>query len=610
MRKKCQPDYEITFDEVVFDASSGGLEIKEKPVDNRVFQIVALVGIILMAIAAVQVFLLGVGRADFFQARADANVNKILLKQAPRGLILDRFGQPLVKNNPILTLYLRPTELVRYNEFNQVVEVLGFVGVSRDELYLILSKSDLQTADTIAIKKDLSIEETIKIRGAGLLSLAVEQDFNRSFDPSFAHVVGYTGLTTKEDITEKGLTSIDLVGKSGLERYYDHILAGENGKTIIYRNSLGEEIEKRLLNEPQIGQGIITTIDAEFQQYFYERLNQGLRNLGRSKGVGLAINPLNGEILSLISLPSFKPDRIVEALNNQDKPLFNRAISGLYSPGSTIKPFWAAAALNEKLVAPTDQFLSVGYIEIPNPYFPERPTRFLDWKPHGWVNLYSAIARSSNIYFYTVAGGFENQRGLGISKMIEYFHLFGLDEKTGLNLFGENQGFMFSPAEKEKRTGQIWRIGDTYNISIGQGDMTVTPIGLLTAFSSIFNSGRLYQPRLILGEPLKIIKEYSELQPYFQEVIEGMIDAVDKPYGTSHLLNSLPIKIAAKTGSAQTGDNTKINAFWAGCGPVPFEENSTPICVLVLIEDAQEGSLNTVPIAYDVMNWYYKNRLK
>ena len=610
MRKKSQPDCEITFDEVVFDASSGGLEIKEKPVDNRVFQIVALVGIILMAIAAVQVFLLGVGRADFFQARADANVNKVLLKQAPRGLILDRFGQPLVKNNPILTLYLRPTELIRYNEFNQVVEVLGFVGVSRDELYLILSKSDLQTADTIAIKKDLSIEETIKIRGAGLLSLAVEQDFNRSFDPSFAHVVGYTGLTTKEDIAEKGLTSIDLVGKSGLERYYDHILAGENGKTIIYRNSLGEEIEKRLLSEPQIGQGIITTIDAEFQQYFYERLNQGLRNLGRSKGVGLAINPLNAEILSLISLPSFKPDRIVEALNNQDKPLFNRAISGLYSPGSTIKPFWAAAALNEKLVAPTDQFLSVGYIEIPNPYFPERPTRFLDWKPHGWVNLYSAIARSSNVYFYTVAGGFENQRGLGISKMIEYFHLFGLDEKTGLNLFGENQGFMFSPAEKEKRTGQIWRIGDSYNVSIGQGDMAVTPIGLLTAFSSVFNSGRLYQPRLILGEPLKIIKEYSELQPYFQEVIEGMVDAVDKPYGTSHLLSSLPIKIAAKTGSAQTGDNTKINAFWAGCGPVPFEESSTPICVLILIEDAQEGSLNTVPIAYDVMNWYYKNRLK
>lgn len=609
MRKKRRSDYEITFDEVVFDASSGELEVREKPVDNRVFQVIAFIGIILMTIAAVRVFLLGIGQADFFQARADANVNKVLLKQAPRGLILDRFGQPLVKNNPTLTLYLRPAELIRYNELNQVIKILDSVGVSQDELYLILNKSDLQTADTIAVKRNLSIEETIKIRGAGLLSLAVEQDFNRFFNPSFSHVVGYTGLTTREDIIEKGLTSIDLIGKNGLERYYDYILRGENGRTIIYRNSLGEEIERRLLTEPQVGQNIITTIDAEFQQYFYERLSQGLRDLGRSKGVGLAINPLNGEILSLISLPSFEPDKIVEALNNQDKPLFNRVISGLYSPGSVIKPFWAAAALNEKLVVPTDQFLSVGYIEIPNPYFPERPTRFLDWKPHGWVNLYSAIARSSNVYFYAVAGGFENQRGLGVNKMIEYFRLFGLDEKTGLNLFGENQGFMFSPAQKEKRTGQIWRIGDTYNISIGQGNMAVTPIGLLTSFSSMFNSGRLYQPRLILNEPLKIIKEYGELQPHFQEVIKGMVDTVDKPYGTSYLLSNLPIKIAAKTGTAQVA-NEKINAFWAGCGPVPFEENSTPICVLILMEDAREGSSNTIPIAYDVMNWYYKNRLK
>lgn len=612
MKKKRRFGYEITFDEVVFDAVSGDLTVKEKPVDDRIFRLIALVGFILILVAIGRVFFLGVLQHDFYRARASANINKVLLKLAPRGLILDRFGQPLTENKPILTLYLRPAELVRNNELDRVIALFESIGINRDELYGILNRSDLQAVDTIIIKKGLSIDEAIKVRGAGLLSVTVENDFNRLFEPAFAHLVGYTGLTTKEDILKRNLTSIDIVGKSGLEYYYDDILRGENGKTVIYRNSAGEKIEERLLSEPRIGKNVTTTIDAEFQQYFYDRLIRGLKSLGRSKAVGIALNPLNGEVLSLISLPSFGADQnqIIKALGDPDQPFFNRAVAGLYSPGSTIKPLLAAAALNERLIQPTDKILSVGYIEIPNPYFPDRPTRFLDWKPHGWVDLYSAIARSSNVYFYAVGGGWQRQRGLGINKIIEYFHFFGLDEKTGIDLPGESRGFILSPAEKEKRTGQIWRIGDTYNISIGQGDMAVTPISLLSAIASVINGGRLYKPKLLLDEPPKIIKEYTELQPHFKEVVSGMVDAVRQPYGTSHLLSDLPIKIAAKTGSAQIADNTKTNAFWVGCGPIPIEEAKTPICVLVLIEDAKEGSLNAVPIAYDVMKWYYENRLR
>ena len=240
----------------------------------------------------------------------------------------------------------------------------------------------------------------------------------------------------------------------------------------------------------------------------------------------------------------------------------------------------------------------------------------MDWRPHGWVNLRSALARSSNVYFYTVGGGFENVKGLGINRLKEYWQRFDLDKQTGIDLEGEGVGFLPDPDEKEKRTGQIWRIGDTYNVSIGQGDLAVTPIRLLVFFSSLANSGKVLQPFLvkkIVNEKGEIIKEnqpteifnYVDWQDEIKEVQKGLQDAVSKPYGTASLLYDLPYKTSAKTGSAQIANNTKTNAFFVGYGPSDHPQ----IAVLVLVEDAKEGSINTLPIAHDVLKWYYENRL-
>ncbi len=170
---------------------------------------------------------------------------------------------------------------------------------------------------------------------------------------------------------------------------------------------------------------------------------------------------------------------------------------------------------------------------------------------------------------------------------------------------GEIPGFLPDPEEKEERTGNIWRVGDTYNVSIGQGDLLMNPLQLLGAVSAIANGGKVYKPRLKENEP-ELLFDISELEPEFKEVRRGMEDAVSKPHGTAYSISDLPFKVAGKTGSAQTSNNTKTNALFVGYGPVGNPE----IIVLVLIEDSREGSLNAIPVAEDVLRWYYENRLK
>jgi penicillin-binding protein 2 len=329
----------------------------------------------------------------------------------------------------------------------------------------------------------------------------------------------------------------------------------------------------------------------------------------------------------LVSLPSFDNNEIKSAdLINPAKPFFNRVVSGEYAPGSTIKPLVAFAALKENLISPEKEIFSAGYIEIPNPYNPDKPSRFPDWKANGWVNLYSAIARSCNIYFYAVGGGFEDVNGLGIKRLKEYWGKFGLGQKTGIDLPGEKPGFLPDENTKEESGGEIWRIGDTYNVSIGQGDLLVTPIQLINYVSAIANNGKIYRPFLvdkITDGSGNVAKEISpEILADFPEDLEnikliqrGMLDTVGKSYGTASLLSGLPIPVAAKTGTAQIEGNKKINALFVGYLPVealakagaPIEKQ---IAILVLVEDAREGGMNAVPVANEVFGWYYENRIK
>jgi len=623
---------ELFLEEAVLDDLASDLEALELPLSQRAFKLLFIAVIVVVAVVVFRLIFLGIWQHNFYAQQALFNVGQITTMRAQRGIIFDRFNQPLVKNLPAFRLNLKLVELFKNNEEREktIKTLEETLNLRTGYIEELLSGVDLERQNSLTVTNQLTIDQVIRIKNLNLPAVQIEDDFKRQYldGETFSHLIGYVGVADKNDLKKYSYLSFnDIVGKSGLEAYYDKELKGENGEIINYRNVKGEIIDNKLIKNQAPGHQLYSTIDAELQSFFFKRMKEALNYLGSPAGAGIVLNPQNGEVLALVSLPSFDNNHLEsELFNNSYKPFFNRAISGIYTPGSTIKPLVAFAALKENIITPEKEIFSAGYLEIPNPYHPDQPSRFLDWKPHGWVNLYSAIARSSNVYFYEVGGGFSDQKGLGIEKLKEYWQKFGLGKKTGIDLFGENDGFLPDAQFKEKNRGEIWRLGDTYNVSIGQGDLLVTPIQLINYISAFANGGKIYRPfiiKKIVSEDGKIIKEttpliledYSSDIEIIKKVERGMIDAVEKPYGTAHLLADLPISVAAKTGSSQVESKTKINAFFVGYLPaealikagVPLDKQ---IAILVLIEGAREGSLNAVPVAKDVFEWYYENRLR
>lgn len=611
-----QFDIEHSIIESVTRSKDFDLDVLELPLARRVFSLLLGTAVVFSLIVLGRVSFLSFFNYDFYTRRSAMNSEKPITMPAIRGRIYDRFGNLLVKNESSFRLVLNPGLAKRrgLDLKETIAAVSGILWQDPAEFFAILGKTDLEKSALVTLAYNLSDREVGEIQKLANPALEIQDDYRRDYlrGPAFAHVLGYTGLGELNDLS----------GKTGLEKYYDPVLSGEDGLRLMYRNAKGEILEEKLLDAPKHGEDIKTAIDSGLQEYFYNRLAQALRSLGRQVAVGIALNPQNGEVLALVNLPSYdnnvftKRDaraRRSELLQAPFQPLFDRAVSGIYTPGSTMKPLVALAALSEGLIKPSDRVYSSGVLEIPNPYFPDQPSRFLDWKAHGWVDLHSALARSSNVYFYAVGGGIppdvqnpsDIKKGLGIEKLKEYWQKFGFGEKTGIDLDSENSGFLPDPAEKESRTKDIWRLGDTYNVTIGQGDLLITPIQLISQIAAIANGGKIYQPHLLLGSESNVVRDFSDLAPYIKEVQKGMEDAVSKWYGTAYKLADLPVSVAAKTGSAQVANNTRTNAFFVGYSPA----ENPKIAILVLIENAREGSLNAVPVGKDVLDWYYWNRL-
>ncbi len=598
-------------------------DLLEVPLTDKVFRWVLFCVVVIFLVVLWQFFYVNVGNGDFYTRRATANMSDIKIHPAPRGVIFDRTGKSLLKNEPAIRIFLSPRDFPEnYTDRLQALyDVASVAQVDFSELKKTIEEKDWGQSDRILLLDDASHEQVVALSALGLKGVHVEPSFKRIYeDPLvFSHILGYTGLVNTEDLQNNADLSIDdRIGRSGLEAFYDEYLRGKNGKEVFFRNAKGKIEEERSVQEPESGYALHTFIDAGLQEYMYTRLSNALVSLGRDTGVAIAMNPKNGEVLGLVNIPGFDSTKLKEALTDPRRPMFNRAVSGLYNPGSTIKPLVAVAALTEGVIDTKKQLYSAGYIEIPNPYNPSEPGRFLDWQPNGWIDVHSALAKSSNIFFYEVTGGFESQKGIGILKLKEWWERFNLDKKTNIDLVGEQQGFLPDPTWKEKERGEPWRVGDTYNVAIGQGDFMITPIELLNYISAIANGGILYEPRIVKeivnekGSPIKempekISADIREIASKFiPDAQRGMHDVVVQPYGTARSLASLPFGVAAKTGTAQIQNNAKVNAFFVGYAPF----NDPQIALLILVENAKEGSANTIPVAKDIFLWYYENRLK
>jgi penicillin-binding protein 2 len=598
---------------------------QEVAVPQGAFFVLGAIALAVIGTVVVRVFFLGAGTTGSeARAQATANVERATLIAAPRGVIRDRYGVPIAENVPSFSVLVDLQAFLKNKalEDQTIATLQQVLGLNPDDVYAAIKQyTATGHTDPLVIYRGLSDQQTIALKSANVSTLLVREGYQREYPdgPAFATVLGYTGLPTNTDLKQnRSLRSDSVIGKSGIEAQYDDALRGTPGKTIEVYDAHGQPLQEERKVDPQPGADLQLTVDAGFQQYFYDRLGEGLRSLGRTGAAGIALDPRTGEVLALVSMPSYDNNVFIgssatssaarqQLVSDPSRPLYDRAVSGEYSPGSTIKPLVATAALAEHVVDPSWSIFSPGYLDIPNPYDPAHPTRYLDWRYQGTINVRSAIAQSSDVYFYAVGGGIAGQlQGLGISRLISWWEKFHLGQKTGIDLPGEQTGFLPSPAWKEKRTNEPWRLGDTYNVSIGQGDLQLTPIQLAMYTAGMANGGTLYRPFIAAAQKPNVITTVNVDPSVYTEVQKGMRLTVTSPMGTAYTMNDLPFPVAAKTGSAQIQNNTKENAFFIGYAPY----NDPQIALVLLVEEAKEGSLNAVPIAKDILNWYYQNRIK
>ncbi len=633
MRRKAPRN--IAIEESLSDAWSEELGVVEVPLDERPFWFFGAVALAAGVLLAGRVMWLGITDAHFYAVRAEMNQFQFERINAPRGIITDRFGKIIADNAPSFSVvldlkaFLLEAPEAQTRTLHAVQEILG---VMPDDVWRsIAERNAAGSGDPILLRDDMEHSELVALEAAQLPVLRVVNGYKRTYvsGGAISSVAGYLGFPTQEQLNaDPTLGGHDLIGKAGVEAMYDDLLRGTPGYTAKLRDALGKTLGDGGTTEPQSGESLELTIDLEFQQYFARRFTQALTELGRTSGVGIALDPRNGEVLALLNFPAYDANILSSAgrneekralLTSQQKPLFPRATAGLYAPGSTIKPLHGMAALAERVVAPGRAVFSPGWLDVPNPFDPERPTRFLDWRFQGEVDLAAAIAQSSNVYFYLVGGGSPSPdpqgivddrnkgiRGLGIEALRDWWKKFRLDRQTGIDLPGEARGFLPSPEWKQERTDRPWFLGDTYNVSIGQGDLTVTPIALLNYIAGLAADGVMYEPHVNRTRQASVLADLSAYAMELTEVQKGMRQTVTSPVGTAYLLHDLPVPVAAKTGSAQVRNNQEENAFFVGYAPY----ENPQIAILILVEQAKEGSLNAVPIARDVLSWYYENRLR
>jgi penicillin-binding protein 2 len=614
------------FEEAVAEDWERQAETVEVPLGHRPlvhawFLVLALALIFCGRIA----FLSGGGTGVVYAARAKANLEQVKRTNPLRGIITDRYGTVLAENAIAPHVFLETREFLKQKELQApTLEALRVIaGIAPEEVWgWIRDVAPDRLGERIPVPIETNEQMLVALKGLDLRTLTVEDGVERVYPKgrAFSHVVGYVGFPSKGDLEENPrLGAHEMVGKDGVERSYDEVLRGDAGITVVRRNALGAVLDESERQVASRGETLQLTIDAELQSYFWNRLRAQLRALGRAEGVavGIAMAPQTGEILALVQEPSYdnnvlsKSGRTAEKkelLTSKGKPLFNRAVSGLYSPGSTVKPLVGVAALKEGVIDAEREIFSPGYLDIPNPFDPSKPTRYNDWRYHGYVDLSAAIAVSSDVYFYEVGGGApEGPSGLGIGRLRKWWQEFNFGALTGIDLPGEAEGFLPSIEWKQKRERRPWLLGDTYNVSIGQGDLLTTPLQLVAYLNVFATGGKLLRPVVAMGAPHpEVRKDLTELAPEIAEAVKGMREAVTSPKGTVHALHDLPFTVAAKTGSAQVYYNRKVNAFFVGYAPV----ENPQIIVFVLIEDAKEGGLNAIPVGGDVLEWYYKNRMQ
>lgn len=591
----------------------------EFPVKKERIRLVYFLIVILLLVLLGRSINLQIVQGKYWLKVAEENRIRAYPIKPLRGIIYDKNKKPLVSNEPIFSLSIIPSDLIKQKQdYEKNLEYLSKILSKPKQEIDSFIKKHINISYPIVFEPNISQDAALilKSRFSNNPAILVEINSKRQYynGYKFFHLLGYLGSINEEERKQRPDYFLnDYIGKSGIELYYENQLRGEYGKKLVEVDANGE-IKRIIGEEPAIdGKDIILAIDSDLQEKLYDEIKKMLNRLSTDRAAAIAVDPRNGKILALLSFPSLDNNKFSLGLSgeelqkisqNPSKPFLNRIIAGLYPPGSTVKPIIAAAALKEKIIEPEKIINCHGSITVRNKFYPNIFRIYNDWKAHGPTNLIKAIAESCDVYFYTIGGGYGDIKGLGVEKINQYFKQFGLGMIFGIDLKGEVNGLIPDEEWKIKNKKEKWYLGDTYNISIGQGDLLVTPLQLTMAISAIANGGTLYKPQLVeqIGEnkiqPQKL-KENVIDKNILKIIKKGMREAVVS--GSARYLYDLPIKAAGKTGTAQAPGNKNPHGWFTVFAPYENPE----IVLTILIENGGEGSSVAVPIAKEVLKWYF-----
>jgi len=662
--------YYSDWTEESFLSDNGRKETVSRTFNLNKLKYFAYVSFLFLIILLARSIWLQVVKNDYYRLLAEDNRLRAEIIEPKRGIIYDKSMRPLVRNKANFVLYFRPIdlpkdELVRDNLIRAISQVLENGQASSSDIFTKNNNSiaglasDNQTQlvadnayfyqmkdalakvqigsleayqplfimDNIDYDKAMLIDLNLPNWPGVFLSNKIRREYISptpdgsvvSGESSLAHVLGYTGKINDQELQTLGpdYSLIDYVGKTGLEYSWEKELKGVAGKKNIEVDALGRQ--KNVINEvPETdGSNLLLSLDFDLQQKAEEVTKAYLKKANLQRASVVIMNPNNGEIMALVSLPGYDNNLFAKGisqadytkfLNDPNQPLFNRTVSGEFPSGSVIKPIFASGALQEKIITETTSFLSTGGLHIGQWFFP-------DWKAggHGQTDVKKALAESVNTFFYIIGGGYKDFKGLGVDGLAKYARMFGLGQITGIDLPGEKPGFVPSAEWKQKTKNEAWYIGDTYHFAIGQGDVLVTPLQVANYTAAIANGGTLYEPHLVSKildsnnqviksiEP-KIISQTAVDQANLEIVREGMRQTITT--GSARSLNTLPVEVAGKTGTAQWSTKKGPHAWFIGFAPY----DKPQLVIMVLVEEGVEGSTISAPIAKDILNWYFSPR--
>jgi len=606
----------------------------ETPLFKRVFQGFFYFSILLLFLLFLRTFQFQVIEGKELSILAFENRYIFHKIQAQRGVIYDRNLKQLVFNRPSFDLVCEKNNLPqegyeRKRVLNEVSQILKIKPESLEKIIREAAESENFTFPVFQNLDNLTLL-ILETRIGELPGFEISENSIREYKEgeTFSHLIGYMGKIKTEELRgESEFYSIfDYVGRDGVENSYEKVLRKNPGKIRIERDAKGNIISKEIVSLPESGKSLVLYLDSDLQRKIKETLEKKVKEVGAKGAAAVALDPKTGGVLAQVSLPGFDNNifskgnqkEIQELLDPKNDSLFNRAIKGKYLTGSTIKPLIASAALEEKIISPEKKINAQGKISVQDQWNPEKVWEYNDWAVHGWTDMRKAIAQSVNVYFYTIGGGYGDQKGLGPTKIKEYLEKFGWNQKTGIDLPGEVEGFIPDPSWKksyfERKEDQVWVDGDTYNLSIGQGFLQITPLEVAVSFVPIANGGKLLKPQVvqkIVDERKNTVKEFgpvilkeSFIDPENLKVVrEGMRQAVtgeNSPKASATLLNSLPVSAAAKTGTAELGGDYYHNWITVFA---PYDDPK--IVLTIVIEKVKGVKVATLPIAEEVLEWYF-----